>query len=41
MEPGERAPDFTLPLASEDGQVSLADYQGRAPVLLALLRSIY
>jgi peroxiredoxin len=41
VKPGEMAPDFTLPLVSEDGEVSLRDYRGRAPVLLALLRSIW
>jgi peroxiredoxin len=41
VRPGEIAPDFTLPLVSETGEVSLRDYRGRAPVLLALLRSIW
>ncbi len=39
--PGEVAPDFSLPFASEDGQVSLAEYRGRSPLLLVLLRSIW
>ena len=39
--PGEPAPDFTLPAAHADGTVSLADYQGRNPVLLALFRGLY
>lgn len=30
---GAAAPDFTLP-TSDGGQVSLADYRGRQPVLL-------
>ena len=41
VKPGEMAPDFTLPLVSEEGAVSLLDYRGRTPVLLALLRSIW
>ena len=39
--PGEPAPDFTLPAAHGDGTVSLADYRGRSPVLLALFRGLY
>jgi peroxiredoxin len=38
---GEPAPDFTLPAAHCDGTVSLADYRGRSPVLLALFRGLY
>lgn len=39
--PGERAPDFTLPTAEREGTVSLSDYRGKSPVLLALLRGLY
>ena len=38
---GEPAPDFMLPAAHADGMVSLADYRGRSPVLLALFRGLY
>ena len=38
---GEQAPDFTLPTAHGEGFVSLADYRGRSPVLLSLLRGLY
>jgi peroxiredoxin len=38
---GEMAPDFTLPAAHDQGTVSLADYRGRSPVLLALFRGLY
>jgi peroxiredoxin len=38
---GEPAPDFALPAAHGDGTVSLADYRGRSPVLLALFRGLY
>jgi hypothetical protein len=37
---GETAPDFSLPLVSEVGRVSLEDYRGRTPVLIVLLRYI-
>jgi peroxiredoxin len=41
VQPGDRAPDFTLPAADRDGTVSLSDYRGRSPVLLSLLRGLY
>jgi peroxiredoxin len=41
VQPGEPAPDFTLPAANREGSVSLADYRGKSPVLLALYRGLY
>ncbi len=41
LQPGETAPDFSLPLVSEVGTVSLKDYLGRTPVLVVLLRYIW
>jgi peroxiredoxin len=41
VQPGEAAPDFSLPLVSETGTVSLKDFLGRTPVLLVLLRYIW
>jgi peroxiredoxin len=41
IQPGDPAPDFTLPAVDRDGTVSLADYRGRSPVLLAFFRGIY
>lgn len=41
VQPGERAPEFTLPAAHGDGTVSLAEYRGRGPVLVALFRGLY
>jgi peroxiredoxin len=41
LQPGDRAPDFTLLAADREGTVSLTDYRGRSPVLLALLRGLY
>jgi peroxiredoxin len=40
-QPGEPAPDFTLPVVQRDGTVSLGDYRGRSPLLLAFFRGIY
>jgi peroxiredoxin len=39
--PGEPAPVFVLPSGHGDGTVSLADYRGRSPVLVALFRGLY
>ena len=41
LQPGERAPDFTLPAVDREGTVSLSDYRGKSPLLLALLRGLY
>ncbi len=41
VQPGEAAPDFTLPAGNRDGIVSLADFRGRSSVLLALYRGLY
>ncbi len=41
VQPGEPAPDFTLPAANKEGSISLADYRGRSPLLLALFRGLY
>jgi peroxiredoxin len=38
---GDRAPDVTLPAADREGIVSLMDYRGKQPVLLALFRGLY
>jgi peroxiredoxin len=38
---GEPAPDFTLPAIDREGTVSLADYRGRSPLLLAIFRGLY
>lgn len=39
--PGDPAPDFTLPTVHRDGTISLADYRGRSPLLVALFRGLY
>src|SRR5215510_2309501 len=41
LRPGERAPDFALPAVDREGTVSMRDYRGRSPVLLALFRGLY
>jgi peroxiredoxin len=41
VEPGMRAPDFTLPAIGREGTVSLGDYRGRSAVLLAMFRGLY
>lgn len=41
VQPGEPAPDFTVPAANREGSVSLADYRGKSPLLLALYRGLY
>lgn len=41
LQPGEQAPDFTLPAVEREGTVSLADFRGRRPLLLALFRGVY
>src|SRR5262245_46263507 len=41
LRPGESAPDFVLPAVNHEGTVSLADYRGKSPVLLAMMRGLY
>jgi peroxiredoxin len=41
LRPGEEAPDFVLPEAHREGSVFLAEYRGKSPVLVALLRGLY
>jgi peroxiredoxin len=41
LQPGQPAPEFTLPAIHREGTISLADYRGRAPLLLALFRGLY
>jgi peroxiredoxin len=41
IQPGEPAPDFTLPAANREGTVSLAEFRGRSPVFLALFVGLW
>jgi len=41
VQPGHPAPDFALASIRDDRTISLADYRGRAPVLLGLFRGMY
>jgi len=39
--PGDPAPGFALPAVNREGQVSLDDYRGRSPVLIAMFRGLH
>jgi peroxiredoxin len=41
LDVGQTAPNFVLPAANREATVSLDDYRGKAPVLLALFRGLY
>jgi peroxiredoxin len=41
VQSGDRAPDFVVPAVHEERTISLADYRGRAPLLLGLFRGMY
>src|SRR3984893_7833105 len=41
LRPGDPAPDFSLPAVNREGQISLDDYRGRSPVLVALFRGLH
>ena len=41
VQPGDPAPDFTLPAVEREGYVSLSDYRGRSPLLLAMFRGVF
>jgi peroxiredoxin len=41
IRPGDRAPDFTLASADRDGTVSLAEYRGKSPLMLALFVGLW
>ena len=41
LRPGDPAPHVTLPAVNREGQVSLDDYRGRTPVLIAMFRGLH
>ena len=41
MQPGDRAPDFELPAVNREGTVSLAEYRGKSPVFVVLVRGLH
>ena len=41
LRPGDPAPQFALPAVNREGQISLDDYRGRTPVLVALFRGLH
>ncbi|HEX7788367.1 MAG TPA: redoxin domain-containing protein [Methylomirabilota bacterium] len=41
IQPGEPAPEFSLPAINHDGTISLAEYRGRSPLFLALFVGLW
>jgi len=41
LQAGDPAPDFALPAVNREGSVSLADYRGKGPFLVALFRGLH
>ena len=41
IQPGQAAPEFSVPAVHEDGTISLSDYRGKSPLLLGLFRGLY
>ena len=41
VQPGEMAPDFSLPAVHQGGSVSLSAYRGKSPVLVAIFRGLF
>ena len=41
LQPGDVAPDITVPSATREEPISLVDYRGRSSVLLGLFRGLY
>ncbi len=41
IQPGEPAPEFSLPAISNDGTIALAEYRGRSPLFLALFVGLW
>jgi peroxiredoxin len=41
IQPGEPAPEFSLPAINHEGIISLAEYRGRSPVFLALFVGLW
>lgn len=41
VQPGEKAPEFSLPAVHQAGSVSLREYRGKKPVLVAIFRGLF
>ena len=41
VQPGERAPELTLPAVNRDGAISLADFRGRRAVMIGFFRGLH
>ena len=40
-QPGDRAPDFSLPAVNRESAISLDEYRGKQPVLVGLFRGLH
>ena len=41
IQPGDRAPSFSLPAVNREGVVCVDDYRGKHPVLVGLFRGLH
>jgi peroxiredoxin len=41
IQPGERAPDFSLPAVNREGRVSAADFRSRKPLMIGFFRGLH
>ena len=41
LQPGDRAPNIVLDAITRDGKISLDDYRGQRPILVALFRGLH
>jgi len=41
IQPGDRAPGFSLPAINREGVVSLDEYRGKQPLLVGLFRGLH
>ena len=41
LQPGDRAPGFSLPAVNREGTVSLDEYRGKQAVLVGLFRGLH
>jgi peroxiredoxin len=41
LQPGDRAPGFTLPIVNREGILSLEDFRGKSAVLVGFFRGLH
>ncbi len=41
IQPGDRAPGFSLPAINREGSVSLEDFRSKQPLLVGLFRGLH